>query len=716
MSSNSVQVAIEGTIEQRKFQSILGNEIFIRKEGESLPRAIAIGALVLPLIPLIAVYDLVRYGMFRWGKCDGQSWSLIHKANTAVAELSKKVEAATAQKVLTKEDLNARSERVIGAHVGKMIEAFRDLGGGFFGKLYNASSVLKAEKEIAGTKDLLVQDIIVYLERNVTKPADFAAHLASVKTYIDRCIAKEAKDDRYAANIVERMGPRPLLSDWVREEFRQHLNGHSWIAHSFLAEVDKNYTADRVAGAQKVKEEQPGSSVNADALFIPEAAQNLIANLKVGVDQEIITSEQAKAKVQGLVRDVYPQVIASSGLTQAAETVNAVLEEGVQRKLMTPNDVAQINGTVHPTPKELATAVVQNIILYKEQNPAAKPAALDQKIASAAQELKAQEKLAVTDEVEFLNEAKDQLSAVQADLDAKAQVVLQAQKEAEAAEMIRIQQEAEEQLEAAQQAEAAQKLAVEKQNLSDALKNFLGTISEKQKTLVAAYGLYEAQAAKQFEIVEMINQILQAKVKVGKTEKTVLEAYLFRMDKVKEISASKLTPAEQRAKLAQFNKDLGPDAMSVISQVHGLEEALDMQREVMSQTIQIIEAYDLEVANDIATYKQLAKGEKKRLDQELKREIEALEKGVLKTEQETTATYRKVHGLSPFADIPSESAKPRDVKWEDFLVKEVPVEEAPSAPPMEKEPEPAPTPSAPSLTSMLWHGITAPLRVVGLVG
>jgi hypothetical protein len=709
-------IIVEGAVQERKFESILGNEIFISKEGHSDLRTAAVILATLPLLPLIALYDLVRYGLFQFGSCNGKSWSWIDKASQAVKSLATKVESATAIKELTNSDLDDQSQQMMKFHVGKILDGYRALQGGIFGKLFDSSSAIKGEKQIAQGKANLTRSISTYLKRNVETSARFIDHLNSVKDYVRALFVEEGKDDLYILNKVERNGPQPLLSEWANGEFEFFLQSNPIIAGAYLAQTEKDYALD--AGRL-----EPGADLESGSGIEPGAALrakpslpgddmpmlNYIFGLKRGVDQGFITGTQAKQKVQELARDSYTVAIAHLGGPKiAAQVLEDVLTAAGAAGLVSAEEANQMNANIQLTPKELATAVVQSIIEFKEQNPTTKAVVLDQKIATAARELKKQGKLSVDAEVEFVNTAKAQLDSVQADLEVRAQATIAAQNEADAVGKVLRANQAADSIEAIKQAAAVQRIAAEKQNLFDVLKLFLNGIAEKQKTLLGIHSLYDAQAAEKADVVSQIQQILSQKVYVGKDKKemTVLQAYEYRSKKIADINSSRKTPDQQIAKLAQFDKDFGDEAVAVISRLHGLQEKLAEQTKVMSETLRAIGSLDVEIATDIVTYKKFAKPEKKKLDLEPRKEIEALEKGVFSTKTETDGKYRKANNLTPFARLPSEDVVAQDVNIEDFLNNLVKV-----APKAETEEQP-------SMATRLWNGITAPFsyaaQAVGL--
>jgi hypothetical protein len=670
-------IAVEGAVQQRRFESILTNQIFIRKEGESLPRAVAIGLIALPLLPLIAVYDLVRYGLFRYGKCDGKSWSLIEKANAKAATLAEKVKSLVQKKELTPQDPNLQSEVKMRSYVKQIIDGFRALNGGFFNSFFDSERAQQGEKQIAQGKDLLAQEIATYVNRNA-RADNFAACLAGVKDYINAYFIEAGKGDVYVVNKVERKGPQPLLSDWAKEEFSTFLEDHPVIANSFLAHAAKEY---------KENAAKEGSNLEA-------ARAQLLARLKEGVEQKLISSEQAQKTVEEAAAVVEPQSGAPSDTAEAAAAVQEALDTDADSTLKTPEEeiqadenacpasaeVEKVDAPMPSTVEELVVMAVYKLLQFQAQDPTAKPAVFDQKIVEIAQELKGKSQLAPEDEMEFLNKTRDLLQRVQANLEAIDQIAIQAQKEADEA--------------AAQQAEIERKALVERQILSEALKTLVGDIGNKQQQLLGQYSEYEAQAAEKAQLIAEIRAKFKEKVQVGEKEMTILRAYAYSEKMRAKILAAGGTLEEQNAKLARFDSYFGDHVMALILQVQTLRDKLRELTEAMSETLKPIQLLDLEIAKDIATYKKFAAAEKELLGDELRKEIEALEETIDQTQSEMEAKYRKAHGLSPLAPIPSQDVQPEELDREVFL-KAAQV--------------------APSTASWLWNGIKAPFRALGLV-
>lgn len=677
------EMTVEGTVQARQFESILLDQIYTRKEGHGYLRTAVVCALATVFLPELAIYDLVRYGLFRVGMCNGKSWSLIETASEAARSLAARVTALMQPKVAAPEEANAVIEQAMKTHVEQIVAGYLKEQGGWIGHLFDSSKAIEGEKQIRASQGRLVQVMAQYLQATVKRSEDFELHLNSVKQYIRTLFDQAAEDNIYVENKVERKGPREMLSTVAIREFEAFTEGHLAIATSFLGRVQEDF-----------KSEQSES--------LAEAPTNLLAHLKLGIEQGLITPTQAKQTVQERSADVYMQAVAVEGAKKAAPSVRKFLEKGIESKLFTAEEAAQIYVKTQPTPQELTEAVVIHVIRYKDQNPGARPAIADQLIANAAHEFKKQGILAPEQEIAFLNDTKDRLSAVETELNEKAEAALRAQKEVEATAQLEAEQEGErvaalqakqaaDELVAAQKTAEEQKIAFERQSLFNTLKNFLNAIAEKQKELLRRYSTYERGASERGELVKEINAVLQAKVKVGKEQKemTVLQAYEYRSRKIAAINESNRTPDEQLAKISQFDKDFGTDAITVIARLHQLEEQVTLMTKAMSEILKGIDALDLEIGADLATYKKFAKGKKKTLATDQRLEVLQLEKQVFSTQESLNDKYRKVHHLNLFSDLPSEKAEAYELNVDTYQTRP----EAEVRPP---------------LMTRLWNGVSAP--------
>lgn len=621
------QMSVEGTVEQNKFESMIGRT-YSRQEGESMAKAVAIGVIVFPLLPLLALYDAVRYGLFQYGKCDGKSWSLIDKANKQLAILSAKVNAATEKKELTIEDLNAQSEQRMRHYAKQIVDGFRALNQSQF---FDSSKAMKGEKQIARGKEALAREIAAYLDRNVARSEHFAAYLRQVGDYLRSCFMELGGDDVFVANKTERKNPQPLLASFAKGEFDAFLEGNEHLARSYLALARRNYQNDQTANSAETEgaqpsappeEEQPGMPVAP-----PKAVETLVRNLKAGVDERIVTEGQSKEVMQELVQAVYPKAIAAGGPEKGAAAVKDVLGEGVDQALLGEQDVAQISENVRPTPSELAAVVVENIVHHRAEG----PVVLDQMIANAADELEAQSKLDPEEKVLFLNVARDLLNGFEVKWAEEAEAAArQAQLEAE-------------------EAAALQAKLIAQGKMADLLQTLLGNVAVEQQALLGKYEAYQALAAERAQTLAAFNALLATKVVIGGTEMTIPQAFEY-LEREKENASPDL-----------FNKAFTHAATDLIAQSQVLRRRLEEQAQAMRAGLQEIEECNQQAAADIAAYKQIASAQKDQLG-EHREAIEALESDVLKAEQEAAARFRQAHQMGEADPLPDVAIEPVDVE------------------------------------------------------
>lgn len=642
-------MSVEGMVEQNNFESIFGRT-FSRQEGESMARAVAIGLIAFPLFPVIFLYDLVRYGMFEYGECNGKSWSLIEKANEQLAAVSAKVNAATEKKEWTAGELNALSEQRMGHSVGQIVDGFRALNKSEF---FDSSKALKGEKQIARGKEALAREIAAYLDRNVARAEHFGAYLDSVNKHIDDCFAMLGKDDVFVANKTERKNPQPLLADFAKGEFSAFLQGNKHLARSFLAVAKKNYQDDQAASSLEeaqpsapAEDEQPGMPVASS-----KAVEALVRSLKEGVDRKIITADQSKEVMQELVQAVYPQAIAAGGPQKGAEVVKGVLDEGVDQALLGETDAAQISENVRPTPRELAAVVVENIAQHRAEA----PAVLDLMIADAGDELEKQGKLGSDEKGEFFNVARDLLHGLEVEWAAEAEAAARKA-----------------QLEAEEAAALQAKLAAQGK-MADLLKTLLDNVAIEQRELLGKYEAYQAQAAEKAKTLAEFNALLNKRVIIAGQEMTIPKAF----EHLERVAAPDM-----------FDDEFTKAAMDLIAQSHVLRGKLEAQAQAMRVSLQKIEELSQQAAADVAAYKQIANAQKAQLG-EHREAIEALEADVLKAEQDAAARFRQTHQLGEADPLPNDGVAPEAVDVEALLALR---EKAKAA--------------RPSLASRLWNTVS----------
>lgn len=686
---NPELTSVEGTVVERKFESILSNEIYASKEGQSRLRTVAVAVLstVTGLIVAVAVYDLVRYGLFKLGACNGKSWSLIDQASNQLKTIFDR--SAEIQEPKT-DDLNEHSKKAMKRHVNQIVEGYRKQQGGmFFGQFFDSSRAIDGEKQIARAQKALAQDITDFLAQNSQTAEEFLDQFTLIKGYVQSLFVEAAKDDIFIENKIERKGPRPLLSEIAIREFEHSLQAsqkaNSPILKQFLGQVDKDFVVEQT--------NSPSST---------QSVERLVKNLSVGMKEQILTPEQAKAEVVLRAKDVYTQALESSGPKSAQVVLNHLAEASTQGELIQPGEDAQIIEQAQFTPTELAEAVAKMLIQYQIENPNGKPVVLDQILFGVADELVAQGKLSTQDIPRFVNETRERFDAAQAEIqlqteEAEAAVHLRMQQEAEAAEALKVQEEANRAAEA-QKAKEEELVIRNKQNLFDLSKNMLNGLSDLQARLLEKYMAYDQMGQERAQVIEMLNLARTATVAIGKDKKvmTVLQAIEYRSKKIAAINASNREPKKQSIEQAQFDQDFGAEAIAIISQLQNLEELLNQKRSAMIEALESIDVLDKEMESRIKGFRNFYERHKKKLDPDQREEIRLLREPVLKARVDLTARYCKAHHLSPFSRKPSEGVEAAEVNLDTLIT--------------ENESE-VPT----TFSQRLWRGATAPLKAVGLV-
>ena len=606
--TENLNTTVEGKLGNRKFESILVKELYSHKEGQSKLRTVAIAVLstITGLFAVTAIYDAIRYGLFQYGKCDGKSWSLIDKAEKPLSELSSKIRSVFSKNVESlspAEQKNIQLKGEMKRQVNKIVEGFKQQNGSFFNpnKLFSAPSAIAGRKQIISSQEKLASAMGEFLENNVSNTSEFSTQFNELKEHVRTLFNESAKDSIFIRNKFSfDHSPLEYVRDLGFNGVMEHLQANVQIGEAYLSRVDKDYISDQELNI--APNAPQGES-------IPNA--NLVKNLKSGVNAQVITLNQAKAKLTEHLKEAFIQTLEATGRPLLAEkAAESLLNEGTKGDLINQEEKVKVNYSYKFTPNELATAVSNNIIEYKMQTPSAPPATLDQMRLNASDELKSQNRLQDTEEVEFLHKVEELVTKAQLGIDEQLQEAFSAEqsREAEKTQQLQAQEKEEQALKAAaeaemvvatQKAEQAAKVEVEQKNLMTVMNDMLGKITKAQENVSQQYNLYNAQNTSKGELVEQYNFIRKMKVNIGeegdKTEMTIFQAMEHRERQLAKIYTSNKTPYEQLELQAKFDKDFGSDAIKLITVFGAIENQLKEQTIGMRQRLEGIKVADKEV-------------------------------------------------------------------------------------------------------------------------
>jgi len=599
--TNEATITGTATAIERKFESNLGR-LYSRLEGETKAHAWTVGilstVLVLPVV-LTAIVDLGRAIGFVIGNknptvakyFDGKSWSLLDKMSAGCKGLADKVNnlfnAKVAPKKLTNEELNTRSEKMMKTQSGNLVAAYRALS-------KEPTFTEKGEERINAAKKALLQTVNEYVDRNATSADALLGQMESVESKVQQFIKEAAGDHVFIADKTFRSGPYELLSDRVSREL------------SF----DINLSGKYIELAKK------------------EA--DLPACLKKGIDQEILTTKEAKNVVQEQAPVIFSKGL-EQGLEAASKAENDLLERSVGHKIITEDEVQEIRAQVKPEVGTLAAAAAKDVIANHISEET-----VEAYIAMVAETLEQETKIAPEQRGDFARKTLDLISQEKQAV----QATIHEQQQAEAAESLRLQEEAA--VLATEQAAIAQK-AADREALFGTFKTVEGAILNRQAELASLYQISDQLDAECQLIADEEARLKATKVCMiikGKKESVnLLEATkLYHDEKVRIEKSGKYN----HAKKDQLLKALVNNDQQTIDRINELNKLSPIHDEKSAQRLAVFEqsvAHYKSLLDMIAVYEAFGKKYKGQLDVANRRELKEVKARIDKTQKELSKKY-----------------------------------------------------------------------------
>ncbi len=541
LSSEQQQKPVEvtGTTQtgEKKFEWNLGRLLY-KQPGETEAHAWTVRVLsVLFVLPvgLTAIVDVGRRLAFSANLCNGKSWSLIDQVSASCKALAHKVNSYFTPKKLTLEELNARSKEAMENQAKRLVSGFRQLNGGYLHSngSFTTPTAQNGEKEIRKAKEALTEIVKAFVARNAAKTENFVDTLNDALRAIQGFLKKAARDDVYFPSKVERTGDEPLLCVHAFREF--------------------------VAFCKPVFSEQFIELAKGDA--------NFAQSLKTGVDQNILTQDEAKKEIGTRAQEVYDACL-DSGVDEADQKQKEILDAAIGTGLMTQEEATAVERQEQPVEK-LALATAKDVAKQGNQD----EALVSQQFAKIAEQLIEKGKLAAKDQSEFMTEALKHLSQAKAALEADKEAAKKAAEDA----VRKAKEEAE--LAEAQKVAAAQK-EVEQAALQKDFEDFLELLFQEIQTL-------HARIERRNRLEEECRQIIQ---NLGTAGTPLLDTEtLYR--KVREISTSKKTDVQKKEELDKLiPQNFGQRAVDSITQrselVQKLKEKIDEMAKICDLEIQ----------------------------------------------------------------------------------------------------------------------------------
>jgi hypothetical protein len=570
--------------------------LFSREPGKSEARTWAVRILstlfVLPLV-LTAIVDIGRRLAYSAGFVDGKSFSLIDKVSEGCKSVASKVASVyqSSTKPLTKEELNAKSEKAIKALAQKLVDGFRALNGDYFtDSSFSSSAALKGERQIKTAKDGLVDEISDYVSRNATGTDDFIDSLAEAETMAQSAIDGAAGDDFYIQDKSKRIGPRPFIRDRAKKELDDRIKSAPRIQKGFI---------------QLAKQESDFS-----------------AGLKKGIEAGILKEDQAKSVFTEEVEASYTEGL-KIGLDEANVRIQNLFDSAVKSELITKGEVDSIEESLQPDVSALAKAAAKDVT--RDKTPETTDDKITVQLSQAADALIARKKLKPEDETQFLSAAKDQLAKVKEDVEAEA---------------LREKQEAEE-IQAQQAAEAQQ--AADQSKLFGRFSGMLSLISQKQEELRAQFLKFDELEKERQIVTDSLETIRTTRVAVRHVPMTVLQAAGEYYKAIAAISNSNSKPAAKTQQVKDLAiQGFGQRTIDLINQLKALEPKLTEVLDNQSSVVQKIENQHEEVSKLNAQFKVYKKHNASQLEPHNRKAVGDKEKEVDAVQKTLDQKYRQL--------------------------------------------------------------------------
>ena len=599
------------TVTAKKFESNLGR-LYSRLEGETKAHAWAVGiistVLVLPVL-LTAIVDLGRVIGFTIAKknataakyFDGKSFSLLDKLSAACKSLAAKTnnvfKSIITPKKLTTEELNIRSEKTMKSQVADLVSAYKALDK----KAYFTG---EGEERINAARKALLATANELINRNVNTAGELKGVKEAVEAKMTQLIKEASGESIFISHKTDRFGPSELLSFRILRDF---------AGSQMFSELPGQMMFGRATGEFSL----PGKF---DEHFLEMAMKetDLPATLKVGIDQKMITPEQAKAVVKEQAPILFSKGL-EQGLVAASKAENTFLKQAAVLDIVTVDEAKRIRAEVKPEMDMLVIAAARDVL--SKQIPEKE---VEDHLAKAALKLKEQGKIDGNLEGEFASKTLELLKATKqaevAENNERAQV--------QANEDLRMQEEAAaaEAVVAAEEAAIAQKVA-EQAALFGTFKTLESTIEKHQAQLASLIQKRDELNAECKRIVNEEERLQGTKVWIVRNNKK---------EQVNLLEASNIQHAEvvriennggyNDAKKAQLLNALVDNDQATIEAIEKLKELNPLYKAKAAERLAVFEQVVKKfkaVSNMIAVYEAFIRKNKNRLEPANKAEIKA---------------------------------------------------------------------------------------------
>lgn len=582
--------------QERHFESNLGR-LFSRQAGESKERAWTIAilssVLVLPVV-LTAIVDLGRGLGFLIGNqsaaaakyFDGKSWSLIDRVSEGCQAIARKAQALYVSH--TTVDPTQATLNTIDKQVAKLVHGYRECAGSVR-HIFKGADLQEGEQEIHNAQKALVQAAMNYAERGGAE--GFGDALNAIKEVIQKGIEKEAGNDFYVGYHIARNLPLRALAEEAFSEFLLVLN--------------------------PAVSEQFGN--------LAEKGDDVAQRVKYGVDQGLLTSEQARV--------IQVKQLASAAALQIAHTGSVDEQEELIKTKITDCALQYIKeGKLDATDQSLfavktleAMPAAQQIAEQSRQEQV-RQLAVDAAVRVSKEDVvDAEERFceiagALIKEGKLLG--KDQDLFVELALEQ----VEQARQAAQAAE---------------RQAEAAEAARV----LYSKFGNYFQMISKKQEGLAALFGQHEALDAERKAITDELDTLRKTEVSMisnGKVEKmNVFDATKLYQNEQVKISNRKIKPA---VKLGLLKKLANNDNRTVelIGQLNRESERLTAKMREMEALSQLIDQRHDELVQIVSRYNGFVEDHQKQSAKNTHQTIKVFKKTINARQEELNTRYNEL--------------------------------------------------------------------------
>lgn len=488
------------TVQDKKFEWNV-ETLFTHNPEHSTARTWAVRILsLLAMIPVF-ILDLGRRVAFALDLVDGKSFSLIDKVSFGCQKLSSQIDDVGASKELTLDEQNDLSKRAIQSHAKKLVEGFEKINGGRFhtNNSFSSPYALEGSRQVYKAAGKLVADIQKYVDQNALHATDFIEHLNAAKKLVEDAIEKASVNKFFVTNkVVHSVKP---MKEAALEEFQKVLNSkRSSIAEQFV----------------NVAFEEP----------------HFPAQIKRGLDADLLTKEQAHVALQSQAEGVYVRGL-NAGIEEAENRLSELLDEAIQANIVSRSEAVSMNDKIQPEIVELSFAAARDVI-----KTGTKETEVQTRLLEVSSNLQKKQRLKPENGNQFLALAEAIILDARKELQAKG---IKAQEEFERIE--------------AKKLAAAQKIA-DQQSLFSSFEGMLKLIEEEQGISRNQFVNFDQMEIERKALANQLESLRNTKVTIRDSETTVLHAadeYFAALSKISK--DSDLTPIAREEKIKNLEDE-----------------------------------------------------------------------------------------------------------------------------------------------------------------